>query len=60
MKKCPGFCFCRAACMSSVLALFCVVRAEQRGTDASRGTVSVTGVNFLNGGVLKLDVTRAM
>ena len=46
--------------LSSVLALFCVVRAEQRRVDASQVRVTVARVNFLNGGVLKLDVTRAM
>jgi hypothetical protein len=51
---------CSLHVLSSVLALFCVVRAEQRRVDASRVTVTVARVNFLNGGVLKLDVTRAM
>jgi hypothetical protein len=37
--------------------------AQQRRVDASRVTVTVARVNFLDGGVLKLDVsyvTRAM
>ncbi len=48
--------FCCAACMSCPMYLPCSVWFAH----SSAGWSTVARVNFLNGGVLKLDVTRAM